>query len=184
MPSCGVRLSHSCMLSKRINTSSKFFHHWIANSHAQNLISSSMSRCLSTRNISSKFMHAFLSNLANRQTDRQTWVKTFTSSIVGGNKHTFTHLVNYNTVVVLCCRWISVLNNAKEQVLMKAFGDTPNSESSPYNQGVKELTLTILQQVRRLPGNQVCCDCGAPGNYFHFHSLGYSRLSVLFCCVL
>ena len=77
-----------------------------------------------------------------------------------------------------------MLNNAKEQVLMKAFGDTPNSESSPYNQGVKELTLTILQQVRRLPGNQVCCDCGAPGNYFHFHSLGYSRLSVLFCCVL
>ena len=29
-----------------------------------------MSRHLSTRNISSKSMHAFLSNLANRQTDR------------------------------------------------------------------------------------------------------------------
>ena len=39
---------------------------------AQKLISSSMSRRLSTRNISSKYMHAFLSNLANRQTDRQT----------------------------------------------------------------------------------------------------------------
>ena len=39
---------------------------------AQKLISSSMSRHLSTRNISSKSMHAFLSNLANRQTDRQT----------------------------------------------------------------------------------------------------------------
>jgi len=36
------------------------------------LNSSSMSRHLSTRNISSKSMHAFLSNLANRQTDRQT----------------------------------------------------------------------------------------------------------------
>ena len=35
---------------------------------AQKLISSSMSRHLSTRNISSKSMHAFLSNLANRQT--------------------------------------------------------------------------------------------------------------------
>jgi len=31
-----------------------------------------MSRHLSTRNISSKSMHGFLSNLANRQTDRQT----------------------------------------------------------------------------------------------------------------
>ena len=38
---------------------------------AQKLISSSMSRHLSTRNISSKSMHAFLSNLANKQTDWQ-----------------------------------------------------------------------------------------------------------------
>ena len=38
---------------------------------AQKLISSSMSRLLSTRNISSKSMHAFLSNLAHRQTDIQ-----------------------------------------------------------------------------------------------------------------
>ena len=38
---------------------------------AQKLISSSMSRHLSTSNISSKSMHAFLSNLAHRQTDRQ-----------------------------------------------------------------------------------------------------------------
>ena len=44
-----------------------------------------MSRHLSTRNISSKSMHAFLSNLANRQTDTQTRAKTFTSSFVGGN---------------------------------------------------------------------------------------------------
>jgi len=38
---------------------------------AQKLISSSMSRHLSTFNISPKSMHAFLSNLAYRQTDRQ-----------------------------------------------------------------------------------------------------------------
>jgi len=43
---------------------------------AQKLISSSMSRHLSTRNILSKSMHAFLSNLANRQTDKQTRAKT------------------------------------------------------------------------------------------------------------
>ena len=39
---------------------------------AQKLISSSMSRYLSTRNISPKSMHAFLTNLDNRQTDRRT----------------------------------------------------------------------------------------------------------------
>jgi len=42
---------------------------------SQKLISSSMSRHLSIRNILSKSMHAFLSNLANRQTDRQTRAK-------------------------------------------------------------------------------------------------------------
>jgi len=55
---------------------------------AQKLISSSMSRHLLTRNISSKCMHAFLSNLAIRQSDRQTdkWTRAnaFTSSFVGG----------------------------------------------------------------------------------------------------
>jgi len=54
---------------------------------AQKLISSSMSRHLSTRNISAKSMHAFLRNLANRQTDRQTLAYAFTSSFVGGNKN-------------------------------------------------------------------------------------------------
>jgi len=49
------------------------FRHPVYNpDRAQKLISSSMSRRLSTCNISSKSMYAFLSNLANRQTDRQT----------------------------------------------------------------------------------------------------------------
>ena len=46
-----------------------------------------MSRHLSTCNISFKSMHAFLSNikilLTDRQTDKQTRAKTFTSSFVG-----------------------------------------------------------------------------------------------------
>ena len=52
---------------------------------AQKFISSFMSRRLSTLNISSKSMHVFLSNLANRRTDRQTLANAFTSSLVGGN---------------------------------------------------------------------------------------------------
>jgi len=54
---------------------------------AQKLISSSMFRHLSTRKMSSKSMHAFLSNLANRQTDRQTSrAIALTSSVVGGKQ--------------------------------------------------------------------------------------------------
>jgi len=33
-------------------------------------------------------MHAFLNNLANRQTDKQTRAKTYTSSFVGGKWQT------------------------------------------------------------------------------------------------
>ena len=53
----------------------RFWHPDYNLDRAQKLICSSMSRYLSTRNISSKFMHAFLSNLANRQTDKRTWAK-------------------------------------------------------------------------------------------------------------
>jgi len=55
-----------------------------------------MSRHLSTPNISSKSMHAFLSNFAHRQTDRQTDRQTnaFTSSFVGG-KNTYHELSVY-----------------------------------------------------------------------------------------
>jgi len=54
---------------------------------AQKLISSSMSRHLSTYNISSKSITRFwVILLTDRQTDRQTWANAFTSSFVGGKK--------------------------------------------------------------------------------------------------
>jgi len=49
----------------------RFWHPDYNPDRTQKLISSSMSRHLSTRNISSKSVHAFLSNLANRQTDKR-----------------------------------------------------------------------------------------------------------------
>jgi len=55
---------------------------------AQKLISSSMSQHLSTRKISSSSMHAFLSNLANRQTDkrRQSHLPTTSSEVITESK--------------------------------------------------------------------------------------------------
>lgn len=58
-------------------------------------------------------------------------------------------------------RWISVLNNAKEEVLLKAFQDNTNSPA--INQNVRELTASIIDRIKRLPGNDVCCDCGGKG---------------------
>jgi len=62
---------------------------------ARKLISSSMSQHLSTCHISSKCKHAFLSNLANRQTDKQTNMgKTCSPSSVEGkmNDRTIDHI--------------------------------------------------------------------------------------------
>ena len=56
-----------------------------------------------------------------------------------------------------------MLNNAKEAVLLKAFGESAGPDSSPLNQSVKELTRTIISEIERLPGNRQCCDCNAPG---------------------
>ncbi|XP_040193883.1 arf-GAP with SH3 domain, ANK repeat and PH domain-containing protein 3 isoform X1 [Rana temporaria] len=53
--------------------------------------------------------------------------------------------------------WISVLQNSKDESLNAAFGgDGSSSDSS------QQLTKQIINEIRSLPGNQVCCDCGAP----------------------
>uniref|UniRef100_A0A8C4PH69 ArfGAP with SH3 domain, ankyrin repeat and PH domain 2 n=1 Tax=Equus asinus asinus TaxID=83772 RepID=A0A8C4PH69_EQUAS len=56
-------------------------------------------------------------------------------------------------------RWMSVLQNSKEEALNNAFkGDDNTGE----NNIVQELTKEIISEVQRMTGNDVCCDCGAP----------------------
>jgi len=83
----GHKILHSraYMISMISEKAIRFRHPDYHPDRSQKLISSATSRHLLTRNISSKPIHAFLSNLANRQTDRQTRTKTYTSSFVGGN---------------------------------------------------------------------------------------------------
>ncbi|XP_041360699.1 arf-GAP with SH3 domain, ANK repeat and PH domain-containing protein 2-like [Gigantopelta aegis] len=74
--------------------------------------------------------------------------------------------------------WISVLNNAKEEVLLKVFQDSSNSPS--LNQSVRELTSSIIDRVKRLPGNRLCCDCNASDPEWLSTNLGV--LICLECC--
>ncbi|XP_031440005.1 arf-GAP with SH3 domain, ANK repeat and PH domain-containing protein 1 isoform X4 [Clupea harengus] len=53
--------------------------------------------------------------------------------------------------------WISVLTNSKEDALNMAF----RGEQSTGEDGMQDLTKAIIDDVLRMPGNEVCCDCGA-----------------------
>lgn len=73
----------------------------------------------------------------------------------------------FSTLRVCVCasRWISVLSNSKQEALNVALdgkrrggGGGGGAESS-----VDELTRAITDDIRRMPGNSHCCDCGAPG---------------------
>uniref|UniRef100_A0A3Q0RQ14 ArfGAP with SH3 domain, ankyrin repeat and PH domain 2b n=1 Tax=Amphilophus citrinellus TaxID=61819 RepID=A0A3Q0RQ14_AMPCI len=57
-----------------------------------------------------------------------------------------------------CQIWVSVLQNSKEEALNKAFkGDQDEGE----NNIVQELTKSIVGEVKKMSGNDSCCDCGA-----------------------
>ncbi|XP_021107661.1 arf-GAP with SH3 domain, ANK repeat and PH domain-containing protein 1 isoform X8 [Heterocephalus glaber] len=53
--------------------------------------------------------------------------------------------------------WISVLTNSKEEALNMAF----RGEQSAGENSLEDLTKAIIEDVQRLPGNDVCCDCGS-----------------------
>ncbi|KAK0140756.1 Arf-GAP with SH3 domain, ANK repeat and PH domain-containing protein 2 [Merluccius polli] len=69
-----------------------------------------------------------------------------------------------------CQIWISVLQNSKEEALNKAFkGD---QDEGGENNIVQELTKAIVAEVKRMSGNDGCCDCGAPSPTWLSTNLG------------
>ncbi|XP_011681569.1 arf-GAP with SH3 domain, ANK repeat and PH domain-containing protein 2 isoform X9 [Strongylocentrotus purpuratus] len=56
--------------------------------------------------------------------------------------------------------WISVLNNSKKFALEAVFNEG-SSPSEVANRGLQDLTQSIVKEVKRLPGNNICCDCTA-----------------------
>lgn len=52
-----------------------------------------------------------------------------------------------------------MLTNSKEEALNMAF----RGEQSAGDDSLEDLTKAIIEDVLRMPGNEVCCDCGAPG---------------------
>lgn len=59
--------------------------------------------------------------------------------------------------------WISVLSNSKQEALSVAL-DGGREGGGGCENSVEDLTRAITDDIRRLPGNSSCCDCGAPGD--------------------
>ncbi|KAM3621723.1 uncharacterized protein V6R79_015144 [Siganus canaliculatus] len=60
-----------------------------------------------------------------------------------------------------CVAWISVLSNSKQEALSMAL-DRGKRVGGGGESIVDELTRAITDDIRRMPGNNSCCDCGAP----------------------
>ncbi|XP_065553667.1 arf-GAP with SH3 domain, ANK repeat and PH domain-containing protein 3 isoform X1 [Lathamus discolor] len=65
-----------------------------------------------------------------------------------------------------CVVWVSVLQNSKDEALSNAFKGDPSSggaaAGSGADGGLQELTKVVISEVKNMPGNKQCCDCGAP----------------------
>lgn len=79
-------------------------------------------------------------------------------------------------------RWVSVLQNSKDEALSNAFkgdgGSGGVAAGTGVDDGMQELTRLVISEVKNMPGNKQCCDCGAPGmSGPGVPTLGVSQLS-------
>ncbi|KAM9707451.1 arf-GAP with SH3 domain, ANK repeat and PH domain-containing protein 3 isoform 1-T1 [Menidia menidia] len=58
-----------------------------------------------------------------------------------------------------CLIWVSVLQNSKEEALNTALG---GDQLHLQDSGLQELSQSIIAELRQMPGNEACADCGAP----------------------
>ncbi|XP_066191286.1 arf-GAP with SH3 domain, ANK repeat and PH domain-containing protein 3 isoform X1 [Sylvia atricapilla] len=65
-----------------------------------------------------------------------------------------------------CVVWVSVLQNSKDEALSNAFkgdgGSGGLAAGTGVDGGMQELTRLVISEVKNMPGNKQCCDCGAP----------------------
>ncbi|XP_034051181.1 arf-GAP with SH3 domain, ANK repeat and PH domain-containing protein 3 isoform X2 [Thalassophryne amazonica] len=57
-----------------------------------------------------------------------------------------------------CVIWVSVLQNSKEEALNTALG---GDQLHLQDSGLQELSRAIITELRQMPGNEACADCGA-----------------------
>lgn len=67
-----------------------------------------------------------------------------------------------NVCLLVSFSWISVLSNSKQEALSVALDG--GRRGGLGESSLEDLTRAITDDIKRMPGNNNCCDCGAPGN--------------------
>lgn len=70
------------------------------------------------------------------------------------------HFQGCFSVCACASSWVSVLQNSKEEALNTALG---GDQLHLQDSGLQELSKAIIAELRHMPGNEACADCGAPG---------------------
>lgn len=95
------------------------------------------------------------------------WWKTFDLQSKG--KDWIYQLFSFPWCEILCVNavsvcvyfsWVSVLQNSKEEALNTALG---GDQLHLQDSGLQDLSRAIIAELRHMPGNEACADCGAPG---------------------
>ncbi|KAF7670198.1 hypothetical protein LDENG_00062450 [Lucifuga dentata] len=68
-----------------------------------------------------------------------------------------------------CMIWVSVLQNSKEEALNTALG---GDQLHLQDSGLQELSRAIITELKQMPGNEACADCGAPAPTWLSTNLG------------
>lgn len=69
-----------------------------------------------------------------------------------------------------------MLQNSKDEALSNAFKGDGGSGGVAAG---TELTRLVISEVKNMPGNKQCCDCGAPGTPGVSPTLGMGQLPSL-----
>jgi Arf-GAP/SH3 domain/ANK repeat/PH domain-containing protein len=68
--------------------------------------------------------------------------------------------------------WLSVIRNSHKRLLEDKFDQFSKLDNQPAVKTMKQLVQGITEKVKTLPGNDTCCDCGAPNPTWLSFNLG------------
>ena len=107
---------------------------------------------------------------------RELKINLLTSDVRQSSDKKFIHLITVErnkpyTLMAenanLTQRWVSVIANARQSQLKRVFEDDSTNKLNPANRSesqtaITDLTKSVICEIQKLPGNNICADCRKP----------------------